>query len=308
MADHHTLRILTAAQHGAVGRRQLADLGFSKHDVDYLLRTGRLLKLSERVLVMGGSPDSPPRRMAAAALDVPSGRVALWSAAAVWQVPGFRVEPVHVLTDRHPHRGGRHLGIVHSTVRCSPAEITEVDGIPITTPLRTLRDLAGRMHPDRLSWVCDRLLSSRLLRLEQLHALAADLPTRGGAPGTRAVRHLIELRPPGYRPAESNLERRFESILDAAGEAAFERQVDLGDDDGWIGRVDFLDRQNRVVVEVQSDLHHSGLVDRARDERRIARLRRAGWVVVELTEFEIWHQKDVVLSKVRAARSGRRAA
>ena len=44
------------------------------------------------------------------------------------------------------------------------------------------------------------------------------------------MRELIGQRPPGYRPAESNLERRFEKILADAGETPFERQVDLGDD------------------------------------------------------------------------------
>ena len=55
------------------------------------------------------------------------------------------------------------------------------------------------------------------------------------------------------------------------------------------------------MVEVQSDLFHSGLVDRARDRERIARLRRAGWIVVEISEHEIWYRKDQVVAKVRGA-------
>lgn len=305
MPDHDALRILTVGQHGLVGRRQLADLGFTKHNVASLVAGGRFERLSDRVLALTGSPDTLERRMMAATLDVPGSGVALWSAAARWRVPGFAVSPIHVLTDRGPHRGGHHLGLPHSTIRWAAGDLVEVDGIPLTTPARTIRDLASRIHPERLSVACDRMLANRSLRLEQLHALGNDLPARGGAPGVAELRRLIERRPPGYRPAESNLERRFESIMAEAGEPPFERQVDLGDDDGWIGRVDFVDRANRVVVEIQSDLYHSGMADRERDRERIARLRRAGWIVVEITEFELWHRKATVLARIRAARPRR---
>ena len=75
-----------------------------------------------------------------------------------------------------------------------------------------------------------------------------------------------------------------------AGEPPFERQVDLGDDEGWIGRVDFADRRLKVVVEVQSETFHSSLSDRRRDAERFRRLRAAGWIVVEVTEDEIFHR------------------
>lgn len=303
MADHAALRILTSRQHGVVGRRQLADLGFTPDAVAHAVGTGRLERLTERVYRLGGTPSTLQQRAMAASLDVPGGAVALHSAAAMWGEPSFTPEPLHVLTGRRPHRGGHHLAIVHSTVRWADEDWTVLRGVPVTTPVRTLRDLAGRVHDQRLSIMCDRMLHRRLLRLEQLHRLAATLPPRGGCRGTRSIRRLALARPEGYRPNESGLERRFETILRDAGDAPFERQVDLGDAEGWIGRVDFVDRTARVVVEVQSDLYHSGLVDRVRDRERLARLRRAGWTVLEVWESEIWHRPDQVLAKVRRARA-----
>jgi len=302
MVDHDAVRNLAERQHGVVTRRQLVELGFTRQAVAHSLSSGRLDRLTERVLRVRGSAPTAHQRAMAAALDVPSGAIALFSAAGLWRVPGFITEPWHVLTGRRPHRGGAHLGRVHSTVRWTKDDITTLDGIPVTTPLRTLVDLAGRIHPERLSKACDRMIDTRLLRLDQLHQLSSTLPERPRAPGTAALRRLIADRPPGYRPVASNLERRFETLLSGAGEAPFERQVDLGDADGWIGRVDFLDRSRGVVVEIQSELFHSGLVDRDRDRVRIARLRRAGWIVLEITEHEIWHRPDIVLAKVRGAR------
>ena len=152
------------------------------------------------------------------------------------------------------------------------------------------------------------MLSQRLIRLSELHALFDELSRRGGAPGTAALRHLILARPDGYRPADSNLELRFESILEEAGEAPFARQVEVGDEHGLIGRVDFLDRDLGVIVEVQSALFHSGLVDAARDAERLARLRRAGWIVIEVTDEELWYRKVEVIARVQAARAQARQA
>jgi very-short-patch-repair endonuclease len=308
MPDHDALRILTSRQHGVVSRRQLADLGFSRQAVAHAVRTRRLERLSQRVLRLTGTQETAEQVAMAAALDLPGGAVALQSACGMFRVLGYTIEPVHVLTDRHPNRGGGHLGLIHSTVRWQPSDITIVRGIPVTTPLRTLCDLAIRIRPDKLSLTCDRMLGQRLLRLDQLRGLAPFLPEGSRNPAVKALTRLIEARPPGYRPAESGLERRFEKIIADAGEAPFERQVNLGDDDGWIGRVDFVDRTNRIVVEVQSDLFHSGLVDRARDRERIARLRRAGWMVVEVWEDEIWNRPNQVVAKVRAARTRALAA
>jgi very-short-patch-repair endonuclease len=255
------------------------------------------------VLRIGGAADGAAQRAMAATLDVPGSAVALFSAAAMWQLPGFALEPVHVLTTRCPHRDRARVGRMHSTVRMATSDVTTLDCIPVTTPLRTLHDLAGRLHPERLSLVCDRMLNARLLRLDALRSSAADLPSRGGGRRASALRRLILDRPPGYQPAESNVERRFEQIIDRAGEAPFERQADLGDDADWIGRVDFVDRGLRVVVEVQSALFHGGLLDRERDAVRVEGLRRAGWIVVEVTDDEVWNHQAVVVARVRAARA-----
>jgi very-short-patch-repair endonuclease len=268
--------------------------------------TGELEWLSDRVLRVGGSAHTADQRAMAAALDIPDGSLAIFSAAAMWQLPGFDLEPLHVLTDRHPHRAGPHLGVVHSSTSYSSADVMLLRGIPVTTPLRTLRDLAGRIRPERLDVVCRRMLSERLLRVEHLHQMVAGLPRRGGARGTSALRRLALGHDLDERPAESNLERRFEQILASAGEAAFERQVDLGDEDGWIGRVDFLDRTHHLVVEAQSELFHTAEVDRARDDLRSSRLRASGWAVLEVTDVDIWHHPDRVVAAVRSARRAAR--
>lgn len=303
---HERLRQTLSRQHGLISTSQAHATGVPASSLAHAIASGRLERLSPRVLRLGGSAATTDQAAMAAALDVPGGAVAIHSAAALWELPGFELEPIHVLTGRTPHRGGAHLGIIHSSVRFSDRDVVHLRGIPVTSPLRTLCDLAGRLHWDRLDRTCERMLAQHLLRIDQLHEHVATLPSRGGVRGTAAIRRLALERGPDHRPAESGLEHRVASILRNAGEKPFERQVEVGDDDGWVGRVDYCDRELRVIVEVQSDLYHSARVDRTRDAERIARLRRAGWIVVEIREFDIFHRPDRVVAAVRAARRAAR--
>jgi very-short-patch-repair endonuclease len=69
-----------------------------------------------------------------------------------------------------------------------------------------------------------------------------------------------------------------------------------------VGRVDFRDAHLPLIVEVQSEHYHSALVDREHDARRLAALRDAGFVVVEVSEEQVWHRPAEVVEAVRSAR------
>jgi len=134
-----------------------------------------------------------------------------------------------------------------------------------------------------------------------LHALLAELGGPGRN-GVAAMRAALAGRPPGYVATASGLEARFARLLAEAGEAPLQRQVDLGGH-AWIGRVDFVDRRLGIVVEVDSDVHHTSPLDRAHDRRRDDRLRAAGWsAVVRVTEDEIWRRPAEAVARVRDAR------
>jgi very-short-patch-repair endonuclease len=116
------------------------------------------------------------------------------------------------------------------------------------------------------------------------------------------MRELLDARPSGYRPPESNLESRFQKVLRRDLQPTMARQLDVGNDEAWLGRVDFIDRDRRVIVEVQSDLHHTSVSDVRDDQKRRAALTTAGWSVCEVGEWELWHQPTEVQARVRAAR------
>jgi very-short-patch-repair endonuclease len=303
MRSLQTVVDLAGRQHGVVARTQATSLGASRSSLRRAVESHRIEWLSGKVLRVVGASRTDLQDAMACALDAANGVVALQSALALWEVPGWFLRPIHVLTTRAPHRGTPHLGVVHSAVRLTEGDVGLVEGVPVTTPARTLFDLSARLPPRVVEDLCDDLLRRGLMSCDALHEMAEDLPLRGGPQGRRLLRRLAAERPVGRRPTESKLETQFERILDRNGEPSFERQVDVSDGRGWIGRVDFADRAAAVVVEVQSALYHSSLTDRRKDADRIRRLRSAGWTVVEVTDDEIWRRPDRVLARVRAARA-----
>jgi hypothetical protein len=183
-----------------------------------------------------------------------------------------------------------------------PEHHTEiVDGIPCTTVARTLFDLCGDVHAQRAERALDTALARKLVTRAQLWRVLIDLAEHGRK-GTVLFRTLLEERTPDYVAPESELESRFIELSKRAGLCEPERQVDLGDEDGWIGRVDFLFRGTRLIVEVDGAEFHDGLVDRRRDEARDGRLTAAGWTVLRFRWDDVVNRPAAVAHSIRFQR------
>ena len=113
------------------------------------------------------------------------------------------------------------------------------------------------------------------------------------------MRRLLADRAGAYVPPESNMEARFQVLARRAGVKTLVRQRDVSGDD-WIGRVDFLDPEKRLVVEIDSDLHHTSLLDESADAQRDAALAEAGYTVVRIDEYDVWHRPQEVLRRLLA--------
>ncbi len=250
---------------------------------------------------MAGSAATDHQRAIAAVLDArPPAVLSHASAAGHWRLPGFRIIPFEVTVARPSRTTCSSLARLHSTTHLPESHITVVDGLPVTVPVRTLFDLAGRLHPDRVGRLIDAAWRMRLVTGRLLRRTLAELAEHGRA-GIVVMREHIELRGDGYRPPESNLEHRFEELMIAVGIRTLERQVDLGADD-WLGRVDFRDRTAPLVIEIDSATFHSSLTDKANDARRRAGLERLGFSVLVFSDEDVWHRPDWVKTQVRTRR------
>jgi len=296
------IRRRAAQQHGVLTIAQCRADGIKGASIRHRLTKGMLDRVSPTVLRLRGAPPTDASNLMVAVLDAGQGAtVSHDSAAAMWGLPGFELMPAHVIGPRDRLRtSSAHVAVVHQPRLLLPHHVTSLDGISVVTPSRLLFDLAGArdVHPTRVERLVDTMLSRRLVSQRSLERLLHDLAQRG-RPGISLIRELIDARR-GVVPMESGLEARFDELAKRAGISDLERQVDVGDDDGWIGRVDFLDRRRAIVVETDTALHHGSITDRRRDEERRQRLRRDGWSVVAFTDVDVFHRPDEVVARLRA--------
>jgi very-short-patch-repair endonuclease len=297
-----TLLALAAVHHGAVSRADIAAAGLSPDDLRRLLGSGRLLRISRRAFGLPGSTRSDGQDALAATYDSGPGAVLARSSAAAWfDLPGFVLRPWQTVMPRALASRRSNLATVHATRDLPARHVMVLDGVPCTTPDRTLIDLAADLGPTRLGRALDHAVARRLVRMPALFRTLDEL-ARSGRDGIVVFRSLLEERGIDYRPGDSGLEVRFFDLVTRSGMTGFESQVNLADAEGWIGRVDFVLREACIVVEIDSDRFHASLSDRAADAERDARLRRAGWRVLRFTESQLYHRPDEILATIRAAR------
>jgi hypothetical protein len=116
---------------------------------------------------------------------------------------------------------------VHEPKLLLPTHIASMGPLRLTTPSRTLFDLAPVLHIGRLRRTTDDVLAKRLSNVRALHEMLKVLARRGRS-GIANMRIVLEERPIGYRPPESHLESRVQQILRGAGLHGFERRSGCG--------------------------------------------------------------------------------
>lgn len=243
---------IASLQHGVLTRAQLLEAGLTSDMVDGRVRSGRLCPLQRGVYLNGAlvGPLEPERarEMAAVLACGPGALVSHESAAFLWALlhPHRGRVPVHVTipgADR-----GRRPGIrPHRVTVLPPEDRTVVDGVPVTTPARTIVDLAARVRPRVLEQVTAAAMRRDLADQEDV---ADVLARKSGARGAPLLRRLMATRR-GPAFTRSEAEERFLTLIRGAGLPDPETNVHVGGSE-----VDFLWRAERVIVEVDqaSDL------------------------------------------------------
>lgn len=295
-----TLRTLAERQYGLFSRRQAAEHGGDARQLRRSAAAGDCALVSSRVLRLVGAPRTFRQRCVAAVLDGgPGGAVSHSAAAKLWDLPGFVQGEIDLSRRRGRTSRASELAVLHEPRLLPARHITEVHGIPVTTMARTVFDLAASLHPLRTERALDNALARRLTTLPALRSVTHDLADHGRR-GSAVMRGLLAARPGAYIAPESGLEARFLAILTAAGLPLPERQRDVGGEQ-WIGRVDFLDRARRLVIEIDSDIHHTTRADRRADDGRSRALVEAGYGLVRVREEQVWHRPHEVIEALKAS-------
>jgi hypothetical protein len=292
---------LALRQHGLFTDIQARAHGATEKLVRHRLRTRRWTRVLPGVLgLLGADPTDPLVAVHASVLAAYRGVASHTTAAALLGVPGFRLcaDDLHVTVPDH-YRRRRTPARVHRTF-CLPAHhIRVVQGIASTCIARTLGDLCKVLSEPRSARVIDTAVARRMTTLIALHRVHHEVRRRGRN-GYGVLGRILAERPIGHVVPESELEQRFIELTVAYDLPAPERQVDLGDLDHWIGRVDFLYRSGKLVVEVNGAAWHTGPTAEAHDRERTRALTRAGFRVREFTWQDVTERPAWVAREIRA--------
>ena len=268
----------------------MLDLGLGSRAIDYRLAKGLLRPDYRGVFSLGHRPKSRESRWMAAVLYAGDGAaLSHWSAASLWGMrPG--TGPIsHVTCAR---RRSSVDGIRMHYAQLLQDEVTEEQGIPTTTPARTLLDLA----PSLPSPVLARMLDAAPSRGATLAELLDRCPRR---PGVARLRRLLGRAAPMTR---SDLEG---TVLYAIEREGLPRPSVNAVVEGY--ECDFVWPEYRVIAELDSYVTHGSRSAFERDRNRDRKLAIAGWTVVRLTGEDDLDDLSRLLA-ASAARSRRRRA
>jgi hypothetical protein len=284
----HVIAALAGKQAGRVSREQLLRQGIGAKAIDYRLRRGRLHLEHRGVFAVGHAVSSVEGRWWAALLACGEDAVLSHMTAAVaWELAIGGNGPVEITA---PHSRQHLRGVRrHSSRSLEEHERTELRGMPITTPERTILDLAPRLSDRRLERLLDRGEQLRLLDLRDLRRSLIEHPRRAGTPRLRRV--LERFAPTVTR---SELEERF---LELCAELALPRPEMNAVLAGF--EVDAHWPSAKLVAELDGYAFHRSPDAFERDRARDVALTLAGFRVIRLTWRSVTSDADRTGAAIR---------
>jgi very-short-patch-repair endonuclease len=282
-------------QGGVLGRGQLLALGVSAPAIGRRVATGRLHIIYRGVYALGYRRIGVLGWRWAAVLACGEGAVlSHGSAADAWGIRRSASPRPHVIVPRRARI--RQPGIVvHSPRHVLLDEVTRLDGLPITTPARTLLDLAaGGLRGRPLEAALDR--AERELRVDwaEMHRM---LERHAGRPGVPALRETLARYAPGSVETFSVLE---EIVLELCDEYSLPRpQVNCVIEGK---RRDFYWPDMRLVVEADSYAWHRSPSALDDDRERDVELTLAGLRTLRFTYEQCTNRREYVRRSILRAR------
>ncbi len=285
---------VAARQWGVVSLAQLRACGASREAVDVRVEAGRLHRLHAGVFAVGHAAVPLDGRFLAAVLACgDDAALSHYAAGAGWSTvkwDGRRVDVTVPDTAPHAHRGV----LVHRSLKLGPADVTSLRGIPITTPARTLVDLAGVLRGQALRRAVRETI---VLGLATIPEILAAIDRAGRRRGTRALRAILATGP---APTRTVLEDVVLDLIVAGGfePPAVNAPLSVG---GRIVVPDFRWPDQRLIVEADGGAWHDNKLRREDDAERQAHLEAHGERVLRVTWQQAVSRRAETLGRLRAA-------
>lgn len=275
---------LAERQYGAVTRAQLLELGFSPQAITHRIAKGRLHPVHRGVYAIGRPQLTRNGRWIAALLSCgPEAALSHRSAGALWEISADGEAKVEVSVPAAVARV-RPGVVVHRRAKLGAEDVTRHHGIPVTTPILTLIDLAALLPRDHLEAAINEADKRSLTDPESLRSVLDGMT---GLPGVAARRDILDRRT--FALTDSELERRFLPLARRAGLPLPRtgRRVNGFD-------VDFYWPELGLVVETDGLRYHRTPAQQARDRLRDQVHAAAGLTPLRFTHAQVRFEPDHV--------------
>ena len=261
----------------------------SRYELRQRVLVGWLVPVHRGVYLVGPLR-SPLTEPMAAVLALGDGALlSHYPAAVLWGLRAATREPMHVTVAGRDARGPAEIE-VHRVIGLHPTDRTEHERIPVTSPARTLLDLATQVSAKHLSRATDEARVHRLVTDLSLNEQFQRYPHHRG---TASLREAMRTEPAFTR---SEAERQFLELVRAAHLPEPEVNARLGPYE-----VDFLWRDLNLVVEVDGYAFHSSRSSFERDRRRDAALAAMQVRVMRCTWRQIQAEREALAATLALA-------
>lgn len=280
---------LATEQGGPISREQLLALGITPGAIKSWLRSGRLHCYLRNVYLLGHEAITAKGRMMAPVLAyAPGGVLSHRSAAMWWGLAQTARSKVDVTVPGRTRR--KQDGIdLHLVRTLDPRDVTDHDGVPITTVPRTLLDLAEVVPPRHLERAVNEAERLRLFDTAAMQELLSRSP---GRRGLKPLRDLLS----DFLP-EPHLRSEFERLF---REFCVDFELPIPDmnikvlgyevDAHWPG--------TNLIVELDSRAFHLNPKAFEEDRKRDAALLLAGYRVIRITYRQLMREPNDVAMKI----------
>jgi very-short-patch-repair endonuclease len=226
--------------------------------------------------------------MAAVLACGPSALLSHQSAAELWEIRKTQPGPIEVTLPTVRKRRSRGL-VIHRRIVIASEDRRARRGIPVTSPIRTLVDLATRLTEPQLEAAVNEADKLGLVDPERLRRALETMTRQSGVP---ALRRLLDRRV--FRLTDSELERRFLRLVSSAALPMPETGREIN---GF--RVDFFWRELGLVVETDGLSYHRTPSQQAKDRRRDQIHAAAGLTTLRFTHEQVRFEPGSVRETLR---------
>jgi predicted transcriptional regulator of viral defense system len=292
--SHRTIGELAAAQWGVVARRQLTAAGLTESMIQRRLESGQLLRLHHGVYAVGHRRLRREGYWLGAVLAVgPRAALSHRDAAGLHDLRAANHAKVDVTTADRGRTGGQGIA-VHRARLLDARDVTNVEGIPVTTVARTLVDLAGQVPHDHLARAIREADNQHKLDVRAIEDVLRRTRGRRG-PGHRRIEDaLAEHAALGASHTRSPLEVAFLRLIHTAGipTPRTNAPVEGLEVDAYWPHLD-------LVVELDGYANHHARHAFERDRERDAVLAAHGHRVVRFTHRHVHDRPGHVIETLR---------